>query len=256
MTPSFARSTDGARIAYDATGTGPALILLHGGGQTRRVWHEAGYVARLRDEFTVITIDIRGNGQSDKPTDAGAYAIDHLCDDVLAVADATRAARVSVWGYSYGGNIGRYLPARSNRVIKLVILGIPFGAAAPGPFREYALSLRTKWTPVIKADRAGRLDLTSLSEQDRALWQAGNVPLTVAQLSAILDWPPVEPADLRCSTLWLVGEANEHAMPSVHEYRDRLARTTVVLQIVPGLDHAGELTNVERVLAPLVAFTR
>lgn len=38
----YATSADGARIAFDVTGSGPALMLLHGGGQNRRAWHEAG----------------------------------------------------------------------------------------------------------------------------------------------------------------------------------------------------------------------
>jgi len=63
----YAVSTDGTRIAYDVTGSGPVVILLHGGGATRRSWHEAGYVSRLAAEFTVVTMDLRGNGESGRP---------------------------------------------------------------------------------------------------------------------------------------------------------------------------------------------
>jgi pimeloyl-ACP methyl ester carboxylesterase len=160
-----------------------------------------------------------------------------------------------VWGYSYGANVGRYLPTRSDRVTKLVIIGIAFGAAAPGPIRNYALNLRRKWQPVIEAWRAGTLDVASLSEQDRAWWEKGHIPLTIAQLDAILGWPPLEPADLPCPTLWLVGTANENAMPSVDEFRDRLAGTSVTVETVLGLTHAQELTEVDRVLGPMIRFT-
>ena len=51
MDTRFATSPDGTRIAYDGTGTGPAIVLLHGGGGTRHDWHEAGYVERLRDDL-------------------------------------------------------------------------------------------------------------------------------------------------------------------------------------------------------------
>ncbi|HOU13295.1 MAG TPA: hypothetical protein PKZ84_09255 [Anaerolineae bacterium] len=43
----FAISPDGARIAYDRCGAGPAVVLLHGGGGNRQEWHNAGYVSRL-----------------------------------------------------------------------------------------------------------------------------------------------------------------------------------------------------------------
>lgn len=255
MTTLFAVSEDGARIAYDMTGIGPALVLLHGAGQTRRAWHDAGYVTRLRDQFRVITMDIRGHGESDKPIRVESYAIDRLIHDVLSVVDAAQVTEFSLWGYSYGGNIGRYLPAGANRMSRLVIMGISFGTAAPAPFRQYAVSLRAKWAPVIEANESGTLDLGTLSEQDRALWHTGTIPLTIAQLSAILDWPPVEPADLSCPTLWVVGSANEQAMPSAREHQSRLAGTHVTLEVLQGLTHADELSKIDEVLPPMLKFT-
>ncbi|RJP54921.1 MAG: hypothetical protein C4583_01450 [Anaerolineaceae bacterium] len=47
MTTRFATSPDSTRIAFDVTGAGTPLLLLHGGGSSRVEWHEAGYVARL-----------------------------------------------------------------------------------------------------------------------------------------------------------------------------------------------------------------
>jgi pimeloyl-ACP methyl ester carboxylesterase len=252
----FTVSKDGTRIAYDVTGTGPAVVLLHGGGQRLRVWHENGYVTGLRDDFKVITVDIRGHGESERPSGIEAYAIDQISDDILAVADSAHVEHFAVWGYSFGGNIARYLPARSERVSKIVIMGVGFGGAAPPPFKDYALSLCAKWTPVIQAAKSGALSLDSLSAQDRALWQAGGIPFTVDLLGAILGWPAVEPEDLSCPTLWLVGTANDNAMSSVNEYQDRLRGTNVVLQLLPGLSHADELTKIEDVLPAMRKFTQ
>jgi hypothetical protein len=39
-------------------------------------------------------------------------------------------------------------------------------------------------TPVIEAARSGSLDISAMSDQDGALWQTGNIPATIAQLSA------------------------------------------------------------------------
>ena len=252
----FATSKDGARIAYDVTGSGPAIMLLHGGGQTRHVWHAAGYVERLTSEFTVITVDFRGNGESDKPVSSDAYAIDRLTDDLLAVADAAGAARFIVWGFSYGANIGRYLATRSSRVAAMVYIGIPFGAAADGQFRDMIVGMRDKWTPIIAADRAGKLDLQSLSDADRAAWQRGAVPVTIAWLSAMLAYPPIEPADMRVPTLWVVGTNNQGAMASTRQYKDKLAGTQVTLFLVDGLNHPQEMEVIDKVFPKELAFSR
>jgi dipeptidyl aminopeptidase/acylaminoacyl peptidase len=65
--PLFAISVDGTRIAYQIQGSGPPLVLIHGGGQTRRSWNERGYVDRLSKSFRVIALDLRGSGDSDRP---------------------------------------------------------------------------------------------------------------------------------------------------------------------------------------------
>lgn len=252
----FVRSPDGTRIAYDVSGNGPPVVLLHGGGQTRRVWRERGYVDRLRSQFTVVTIDLRGNGESDRPTTAPAYAIDRLVADVLAVADETGAKQFVLWGFSYGANIGRNVASQSDRVRAMVYIGIPFGAAASGPFEQTIRDLRAKWQPIVDAHQAGRLDLTSLPDVDRETWQRRDIPLTLAWLSAMLEYRPVEPPDMRCPTLWLVGTRNENAIDNARTYKDKLAGTRVALETMDGLTHADELDQIDRVFPLELEFTR
>jgi pimeloyl-ACP methyl ester carboxylesterase len=253
----FATSKDGTKLAFDVTGSGPAVLLLHGGGQTRRAWHDLGYVSRLAKEFTVITMDLRGNGESDKPMTIAAYATDRLTEDVLAVVDAAGIQAFSIWGFSYGANVGRYVAAVSPRVRSMVYIGIPFGDAASGVFRDTIMGLRAKWAPILDAHDAGKLDVATLSEADRKAWEAGPevVRLRLAWLSAMLDYRPVEPADMRCPTLWLVGTANPDSMASVEKHRDRLATTQVSLMTLDGLTHSQEIERIERTLPPALAFT-
>jgi dienelactone hydrolase len=218
----FVTSADGTRIAYDVRGAGPVVVLLHGGGQTRQVWHKAGYVKRLVKEFTVVTVDLRGHGDSDKPSAPEAYHFERVNADLIAVADAVKAPRFALWGFSYGANVGRYLASRSDRVNAMVYIGIPFGAAVGGRFLDAVKQM----------------------------------PTPPAWLTAMLRYPPVEPSDLPCPTLWLVGSANAGAMESVAEYRDRLKGTRVMLQVVDGLNHPQELDLIDRVLPRELEFTR
>jgi pimeloyl-ACP methyl ester carboxylesterase len=252
----FAKSPDGSRIAYDVAGTGPVVILLHGGGQTRRIWHETGYVTRLQKEFKVVAVDMRGNGDSDKPDDPSAYALDRLVADVLAVADSVGAKRFSLWGFSYGANIGRYVASRSDRVQSMVYIGIPFGPATDGIFRSSILDLQAKWLPIIAAARAGKFDPSTLVDRERAQWQRGMVAVELAWLSAMLDYPPVEPKDMRCPTLWVVGTSNPAALQSVQEYRPKLEGTNVTVELLPGLLHPQELMSIDAVFPLELEFTR
>ena len=225
MTTQFTTSPDGVRIAYDVTGSGPALVLLHGGGHNRTYWHSAGYVERLRSTYRVITIDARGSGDSDQPPDGRAYTPQTHGDDVLAVADACGVDRFALWGYSYGGNIGRYLASRSARVTRFVMIGIPFGPGAFGDFRAMIERIAEHPSPA------------------------------VAWLIGMLDWPVNAPGDLACPTLWLVGSNNPFAMASVAENRSSLTSSLVRVGIVEDLNHEQEFSAVERVLPLMRSFT-
>ena len=132
----YAVSADGKQVAYDRSGSGPALILLHGGGGRRQEWHEAGYVTRLHDQYTVITLDLRGHGESSQPTDPADYTIDKMQQDILAVADACEAERFNVWAMSHGGRVGRYLAAKPGRVTSMVLMSTLLGQGADGEMRQ------------------------------------------------------------------------------------------------------------------------
>jgi len=94
---------DGVRIAYEVTGRGRPLMLIHGWLNDRSWWSETGYVDELRRDHRLIIVDMRGHGRSDKPHDPGAYRAACFAGDVLALADAEGLDRFAIWGLSYGG---------------------------------------------------------------------------------------------------------------------------------------------------------
>ncbi len=254
MTPLFATSFDGARIAYDRSGAGPAVVLLHGGGSNRQEWHEAGYVGRLRDHFTVIAMDLRGHGESALPTHPADYTTARLCQDILAVADACGVERFSLWGMSYGGKVGRYLAAQSERVASFILMGTPLGLGVSGKPRQDALDFCARWSPIVRAERAGTLDVASLSQNDRELLQHLNVPAMLGWVRAMLDWPAIVPADFRCPTLWLIGSEDRYAMDSLKTYEAALKGSKVQVYVVEGLDHEQVFEEIDRVFPTMLAF--
>lgn len=100
----FATSIDGARIAYDTTGAGHPVVLLHGFTDSRHSWCEAGYVdALVAAGRRPVLIDCRGHGDSTKLHDPADYGVKHHVADILVVLDQLGIRRADLIGYSMGG---------------------------------------------------------------------------------------------------------------------------------------------------------
>jgi pimeloyl-ACP methyl ester carboxylesterase len=256
MKTKYITSLDSTRIAYDKVGAGPAIILLHGGGSYRQEWHNAGYVERLQKDFSVITLDLRGHGESDLPEDPASYALAKMGQDILAVADACQVDRFTIWGFSYGGKVGRYLAVQSARVQKIILMGTPFGSGVFGKSRQDVFDFCAHWTPILQAQREGALDFTSLSPEDQQLLNQCHVPAMLGWVPAMLDWPSVEPAEFHCPVLWIVGSEDRQTMLSVDQYKEFLKGSPVQLQIMDGLNHEGVFEEIDTVFERMVRFTR
>jgi pimeloyl-ACP methyl ester carboxylesterase len=251
--PLIAKSADGTKIVSDVTGTGTGLMLLHGGGQTRKSWSDRGYVERLSKRFRVIAVDLRGSGESDKPATPAAYELDRVLADLLAVADAAGVKRFHVWGFGHGATIGRYLAARSDRVMSMVMVGADMGPAVSGIVKDALTGMRAKWQPLLDAQKAGTFDVKTLSPGDRAAWDGGIATSSLA-LWALLDYPPLEPADIKVPTLWVVGSADQTAMANVKEYEAKLAGTQVKLETLSGASYSDSFAKIDVVLEQVEPF--
>lgn len=94
--------TDGVRINVAVRGTGPAIVLLHGFPQTHLMWRRI--VDDLASDHTVICPDLRGYGDSDKPTevDENTYSKRTMAADVVAVTRALGHDRFALAGHDRG----------------------------------------------------------------------------------------------------------------------------------------------------------
>jgi pimeloyl-ACP methyl ester carboxylesterase len=90
---------DGARIWYSSHGSGPPVVLLHGGLGHSGNW---GYQvpALLHAGYRVVLIDSRGQGRSTR--DPRPYSYELMASDVLAVMDAVHLERAALVGWSDG----------------------------------------------------------------------------------------------------------------------------------------------------------
>jgi pimeloyl-ACP methyl ester carboxylesterase len=126
--------TGDVRLHAVVGGEGPALLLIHGWPQTWYAWRHV--MPALAKDFTVVAVDQRGIGLSDKP--ATGYDTGTLADDLVRLMDALGHERFAVAGHDTGFAIGYALaadhPERVDRVVLAEIPGPPEPSTSPPVF--------------------------------------------------------------------------------------------------------------------------
>ena len=111
------RVTDEVSLYCQDVGEGQPVVLLHGGCMSHRVW-ESQVHALLEAGYRIITPDLRGHGDSDKPT--APYTAEMYADDLSTLATALGVDQFTLVGWSLGATVAatfaRTYPDRLNRL--------------------------------------------------------------------------------------------------------------------------------------------
>ena len=119
---------NGAAFHVVRTGRGKPLLLLHGWPEFWLTWKPV--MARLADRYTLIAPDLRGFGDSDKPT--GPYGPDQHTDDMLALLDALGIDRAGVVGHDVGGAVMQPLARKApDRIAGLLLFDFVYPGIGP-----------------------------------------------------------------------------------------------------------------------------
>ena len=92
---------NGITIAYSDQGTGLPIVFLHAFPLNRTMW--ATQEKALSSQFRIITIDLRGHGDSDAPL--WRYTLDQSADDVRTLLDQLAIQQALFAGLSMGGYV-------------------------------------------------------------------------------------------------------------------------------------------------------
>ncbi|WP_329352569.1 alpha/beta hydrolase [Streptomyces sp. NBC_01261] len=160
--------SDGTSIYYERHGSGPAILFVHGSGGHHAAWWQQ--VAALREEFTVVTVDLRGFGKSD--SSMPEFDGQDFPGDVVAVLDQEDLHDAMLVGQSIGSvaalRAGLLRPER----VGSVVLGHSLGGISHPELKELAAADRAEAVklPVIdrlltKRFQRERADLTFLFQQ-------------------------------------------------------------------------------------------
>jgi pimeloyl-ACP methyl ester carboxylesterase len=123
----FAES-GGARIHWEAQGSGPPVLLIMGHLYSSRMWYPL--LPALTERRRAITFDNRGTGQSDT---TGQVTIGQFAADALAVLDAAGARQAHVYGVSMGGGIAAEFAMRYPDRVASLVLGCAMMKTADKP---------------------------------------------------------------------------------------------------------------------------
>jgi 3-oxoadipate enol-lactonase len=102
----------------EISGQGPPILFIHGLGSSARDWELQ--VASFSDQYQVVTFDVRGHGQSDKPP--GPYGIPLFATDTAELIRALGIAPVHVVGISMGGMIAFQLAVSYPDLIRSMVI--------------------------------------------------------------------------------------------------------------------------------------
>ena len=268
------RVIHGYRRAFCVVGSGPAVLLIHGIGDSSATWEEV--IPALAKHHTVIAPDLLGHGESDRPRadyGVGAYACGMR--DLLAVLGIDS---VNLVGHSLGGGVAMQFayqfPERVDRLVLVSAGGVGRGvhpmlrvAATPGS--EFTLPLATS-APVRAATkfaanhlkRFGSLgfgdDLSYLLSCYDALADPAARRAFLRTLRSVVDWRGQVVTMLdRCylqgaiPTMLVWGD-RDHVVPWKHAKRAAGAMPNARLEVFRGTGHFPHHSDPDRFIAVLL----
>lgn len=259
---SIVKSKDGTTIAYEATGQGPAVILVDGALGFRAFGAAPEMAALLAPNFTVYAYDRRGRGASD---DSQPFAVAREIEDIEALIDAAGGSAY-VYGISSGGALALEAAiGLPGKVTKLAVYEIPYDESAAGvaAWREYRANLSESLAAGQRGDAValfmrlvGAPDDMVAGMRQSPVWPtfeavAPTLAYDAAALGADRTVPVERAATVAAPTLVMDGGASLEVMPFMRATAEALAAAMphAQRQTLEGQTHQVD----SKVLAPVLA---
>jgi pimeloyl-ACP methyl ester carboxylesterase len=257
-------SADGTEIAFERTGSGPPLVLVHGATLDHRFWELSGVRPTLAEDCTVYTIDRRGRGGSG---DAEEYTPEREFEDIAAVVESIDEP-VTLLGHSAGGFYTVEAALRTDN-LRGLILYEPYMSVT-----EDGIDVEEERTEMIALLEKGEIEqaYVQLIEEvakwtpdeldmvrSAPTWQehVERFPTLLPKYGAIAEYEfdPGRFAELTTPTLLLAGsESGQWSNDSTEALDDALPNSRVVT--FDGYGHAAMLTAPDRFTDEVLAFVR
>jgi pimeloyl-ACP methyl ester carboxylesterase len=272
---------DGTRLAYHRSGEGDPLICLPGGPMQASVYLDG--VGGLSAHRALVTLDLRGTGDSAAPADPATYRCDRQVDDVEALRAHLGLESIDLLGHSAGGALAILYAARHpERVSRLALLNPSPRAVgleiADADRREVVERRRGEdWFPeafaafgriwageataaewdAIAPFHYGRWDAASQAAYARGASQTNGDAAAVYYSAGAIDPPAVRAAIAsRSGPVLLVAGEYDPGLPPKRAAEFAGLFPDAELAVAPGAGHFPWLDDPQWLVATLAAFLR
>lgn len=262
--------TPGERIAYEVypsrSAGGPPLVLVHG-FTASSVAFDAN-IDPLRDQFTVITADLLGHGNSEAPAEPDPYQAEAAVRRLLRLFDELKLERVLLVGHSLGGAVALRLALEAPERLAGVVVVNSMSAAGDPAWREGAAAsmpelgtrARAEGTAFLKKTRLYPAHSKRLDERSRQLLVAafdaippeGIAGTAEALIPTVNAWE--RHPDLKVPLLVIIGDRDREFVAVADAFVARFPAGMVRKATLAGAGHAANIEHPRGFESALLRF--
>lgn len=242
--------TNQVRIAYTVDGEGDALILLHGFGTSKEIFHQYQWVRHLKKHYRVIAIDLRGHGESSISHDADFYRLENLLEDIRDILHQEGYQECMMMGHSFGGSVALRGVIRGLPITKVVTASGTwdqdfFQKEIPDWIQEYELVQKKK---VAK-------DWDGLPPEELDWIKESDLENYLAQFRAWTLFPEVEAAQIGIPVFAYTGTKDDPgAVEFLRNREAEFARNNWWSIVYPELNHRELVQREDLIIGDVIAF--
>lgn len=241
-------SVNGISMHYETHGEGTPLLFLHGLGSSLRDWEYQ--VEAFARHFRVLTLDLRGHGESDKPK--GPYSIALFARDAAAFLAQISTEPAHVVGLSMGGAVAFHLALDHSPLLRSIVVTnmsamVPVETFAQKRFYYGRLLISALFGPkhmgrLIARNVFPKPEMAHLRETLVSRWAENPRRAYINALGALKNWGVMERLhEIACPALLLHSEHDYSPLAHKKEVAARMKRAT--LMTIPDTHH---VVNVEQ----------
>lgn len=253
-------TVNGVALAYEVSGAGSPVLLIHGLGGGRNDWHPQ--IPAL-DGYRVIRYDLRGHGSSEKPR--GEYSLSSLGDDAAELIRKLEVGPVHVVGLSLGGMVAFQLAVDWPDLVRSLTIVNSGPEVIPKTVKErVTLGVRLGLTWALGPRLLGKMlarrlfpkqEQRPLRDRFTAQMARNDRQAYLATTRAILGWSVAKRLEeIVCPVLVVSGDRDYTPVERKQEYVRRLRDAELV--VIPDSGHATPLDRSREFNQQLVRFLR